>query len=91
VRKAWVPTARHSVTSKSLRTAFWINRNYREDRYSVDWLLDQSESQNIVVLVHPEDILRGTPLVAKEYEQIVSNATIAPVNDVIHDVLKGKQ
>jgi len=72
-------------------SAFWINRNYREDRYSVDWLLDQSESQNIVVLVHPEDILRGTPLVAKEYEQIVSNATIAPVNDVIHDVLKGKQ
>uniref|UniRef100_UPI002627DF36 hypothetical protein n=1 Tax=uncultured Methanofollis sp. TaxID=262500 RepID=UPI002627DF36 len=68
-------------------SAFWINRNYREDRYSVDWLLDQSTSQNIVVLVHPEDILHGTPLVVREYEQIVSNATIAPINDFIHDAL----
>lgn len=68
-------------------SAFWINRNYREDRYSVDWLLDQSESQNIVVLIHPEDILHGTPLVVREYEQIVSDATIAPINDFIHDAL----
>lgn len=62
-------------------SAFWINRNYREDRYSVEWLIDASVERDIVVLMHPEDIVRGTELVVQEYEKILDQARFITINE----------
>ena len=63
-------------------SAFWLNRNYREDKFTIDWLADESVSRKIVVLIHPEDIVSGTELIVREYEQILDRVKFTTINDV---------
>lgn len=69
-------------------SAFWINRNYREDKYSVEWLIDTSAERDIVVLMHPEDIVRGTALVVREYENILDMVDIMTIDEKISSFQK---
>ena len=63
-------------------SAFWLNRNYREDKFTIDWLADESVNRNIVVLVHPEDVVAGTKLTVREYERILNNVQFRTIDDV---------
>ena len=52
-------------------SAFWINRNYRADKFTVDWLVEESNNRDIVVLIHPSELVTGTELLRREYERIL--------------------
>jgi hypothetical protein len=67
-------------------SAFWLNRNYREDRFTIDWLADESVDRNIIVLIHPEDVIAGTELMVREYEQILDRMEFIAIDEI---VLKG--
>lgn len=67
-------------------SAFWLNRNYREDRFTIDWLADESIDRNIIVLIHPEDVIAGTELMVREYEQILDRMEFIAIDEI---VLKG--
>jgi hypothetical protein len=59
--------------------AFWLNRNYREDKFTVDWLIEASRDRDVVVLMHPEDVTEGTNLMTREYERIMSKLEFVPI------------
>ena len=63
-------------------SAFWLNRNYREDKFTVDWLINESSDRDIVMLIHPEDITVGTALMRREYEMILEKADFEMIDDV---------
>jgi len=45
--------------------AFWLEPYWRDTKtYPVDWLLEQAPSRDIVLLVHPENVLADSSLVA---------------------------
>lgn len=56
-------------------SAFWLNRNFREDKFSVDWLAEKSANRDIILLLHPHRVIRGMErknIIAKEYEKAIS-------------------
>ncbi len=45
-------------------SAFWLEPSWRDTRkFSVDWLLDRARSDDVVLLVHPENVLADPSLV----------------------------
>lgn len=67
-------------------SAFWLNRNYREDKFTIDWLTDESVNRNIVVLVHPMDVVSGTELMVREYEKMLDKVEFR----IIDEITKGE-
>jgi len=57
-------------------SAFWLNRNYWEDKFTIDWLADESVNRNIVILMHPMDVVGGTELLVRDYEWILDKVKI---------------
>ena len=52
--------------------AFWLEPFWRDTgRFSVDWLLARARTSDIVLLVHPENVL-GTPNLLRDFEKIIS-------------------
>ena len=65
-------------------SAFWLNRNYREDRFSINWLADVSENRDSIVIMHPEDVISGTKLLMMEYEKMLDNVrSFKTIDDVL--------
>ena len=64
-------------------STFWLNRNYREDKFTIDWLAEESVSRTIVVLIHPEDVVGGTKLMVREYERILDTVEFIAIDAVI--------
>ena len=67
-------------------SAFWLNRNYWEDKFTIDWLADESVNRNIVILMHPRDVVGGTELLVRDYEWILDKVKIIRIDEII---LKG--
>jgi hypothetical protein len=67
-------------------SAFWLNRNYREDKFTIEWLADESVDRDIIVLIHPEDVVGGTELIVQEYERILDRMEFIAIDEI---VLKG--
>ena len=63
-------------------SAFWLNRNYREDKFTIDWLAEESINRDIVVLVHPMDVVAGTELMVREYERMLDRLDFVTIDDV---------
>jgi hypothetical protein len=60
------PTMRAEVTGRLafFPAAFWLEPHWRDtERFSVDWLLNRAQRQDIVLLVHPENVLAEPALV----------------------------
>jgi hypothetical protein len=38
---------------KYIKGCFWINPNYRNSQFSLDWLLNYSKKRDVVLLIHP--------------------------------------
>jgi hypothetical protein len=52
-------------------SAFWLEPHWRDtNRFSVDWLLDHARYRDIVMLVHPENILADPGLTA-DFKKII--------------------
>jgi hypothetical protein len=46
-------------------SAFWLEPSWRDiEKFPVDWLLDRAQRQDIVMLVHPENVLADAGLTA---------------------------
>jgi len=70
-------------------SAFWLNRNYRADKFTVDWLIDESNNRDIVVLIHPEDVTAGTSLIQQEYERVLGGVEkFKTIDEIIRTVEK---
>ena len=51
--------------------AYWLKEGYRSEEYDIDWLVDYSANNDVVVLTHPYNWVHF-PQVRKEYEKLVS-------------------
>lgn len=53
--------------------AFWLEPHWRDtSRFSVDWLLREALNRDVVLLVHPENVLES-PVLASDFQRIVSS------------------
>ena len=51
--------------------AFWLETPWREtDKFPVDWLLDHARRRDIVLLVHPENVL-GDPGLVSDFKKLI--------------------
>jgi hypothetical protein len=52
-------------------SAFWLEPRWRDTRkFTVDWLLDHARRKDIVLLVHPENVLADPGLVA-DFKKVI--------------------
>lgn len=53
-------------------SAFWLEPSWRDvDKFSIDWLLERSRGQDIVLLIHPENVLADSALTT-DFKRLVS-------------------
>jgi hypothetical protein len=52
-------------------SAFWLEPSWRDtEKFPVEWLLDRAQRQDIVMLVHPENVLADAGLTA-DFQKII--------------------
>ena len=52
-------------------SAFWLEPPWRDTtKFTVDWLLDRAKCRDIVMLVHPENVLADPGLVA-DFKRVI--------------------
>ena len=55
-------------------SAFWLEPSWRDTtRFTVNWLLDRARHRDVVLLVHPENVLADPGLVA-DFHRLINNA-----------------
>jgi hypothetical protein len=53
--------------------AFWLEPSWRDtEKFSVDWLLARAEDSDVVLLLHPENVL-AAPILLKSFQRIVGH------------------
>ena len=52
-------------------SAFWVNRRRRKASFTIEWLVDESERRDVVVLLHPYEWAVFNS-VKQDYERIIS-------------------
>lgn len=55
-------------------SAFWIEAEYRKKEFTVEWLINESQSRDIVVLMHPINWIHKEQ-VRRDYERVLSNVS----------------
>jgi len=69
------PTLRPRIEETGLiyyPSAFWLEPSWRDERlFSVEWLLDRARSSDIVLLLHPENVLMD-PVLAEAFNRLLS-------------------
>jgi hypothetical protein len=70
------PTIDPTMSMKGLLTfpsAFWLEPHWRDtERFTVEWLMQRASERDIVMLVHPENVLADRAL-NSEFETIIHN------------------
>lgn len=52
-------------------SAFWLEPHWRDtEKFTVDWLLDQGRTRDIVLLVHPENVL-ADPVLVGDFKMVI--------------------
>ena len=52
-------------------SAFWLEPHWRNtDRYTREWLLNEAAERDVVLLVHPENVL-ACPLLTRDFEYLI--------------------
>jgi len=51
-------------------SAFWIHSNYRAQKYTIDWLAEESKDRDIIVLLHPYNWLTNNQI-REDYEKMM--------------------
>ena len=53
-------------------SAFWLEPHWRDmSRYSVDWLMENGKTKDIVLLVHPENVL-ADPVLLEQFQLLIT-------------------
>lgn len=55
-------------------SAFWIHKNYRADKHTINWLAEESKNRDIIVLLHPYNWATNKQ-VRKDYEKIITKVS----------------
>ena len=67
------PTIEPTITSSGLLafpSAFWLEPHWRDTKqFTVDWLLERARERDIVLLVHPENVL-ADPVLTADFETL---------------------
>lgn len=70
------PTLDPIRSSRGLLTfpsAFWLEPHWRDtERFPVEWLMEQARERDIVMLVHPENVL-ADPVLNSDFETVIRN------------------
>lgn len=70
------PTLTPSTTKGGLLvfpSAFWLEPYWRDTgKFTIDWLLERAAHQDIVLLVHPENVLADSSLVT-DFRRLIGN------------------
>ena len=70
------PSIRPSIDSNGLNvfpSAFWLETAWRDTKlYPVDWLIKEAERNDIVLLIHPENVLADSVL-TKDFLRIINS------------------
>jgi hypothetical protein len=70
------PTVEPTQVHNGLRvfpSAFWLEPHWRDThKFTVDWLLERARHQDIVLLVHPENVLADRMLV-DDFKRLICN------------------
>lgn len=54
-------------------SAFWLEPHWRDtNRFTVDWLIERAHQHDVVLLVHPENVLADADLV-QDFKKIIRN------------------
>ena len=68
------PTIGPTLTSNGLLafpSAFWLEPHWRDSKqFSVEWLLQRAQNRDVVLLVHPENVLADASLTA-DFKRII--------------------
>jgi hypothetical protein len=52
-------------------SAFWLEPSWRDtERFTIDWLIDNARQRDVVLLVHPENVL-ASPELAKDFKRLI--------------------
>lgn len=77
------PTAQPATHNGSLLaypSAFWLEPDWRDVRkFPVDWLLTEAKKSDIVMLVHPENVLES-PDLTEDFRRIISTLETKMLN-----------
>jgi hypothetical protein len=66
--------ATHGPELLTFPSAFWLEPHWRDtERFSINWLLDSVRDRDIVLLLHPENVLADSALTADFKRIIVSS------------------
>jgi hypothetical protein len=67
-----VPSLDHNNLSY-FPAAFWLEPSWRNTKiFTIEWLIEQSKQRDIVLLLHPENVLGDISLL-KEFERLLSS------------------
>lgn len=68
------PTLPPITTAKGLLTfpsAFWLEPHWRDTKtFTIDWLLERAPLQDVVLLVHPENVL-ADPMLSADFQRLI--------------------
>jgi hypothetical protein len=54
-------------------SAFWLEPYWRDTKkYTIDWLLEQARHSDVVMLIHPENVLESAKLTS-DFERLISS------------------
>jgi hypothetical protein len=54
-------------------SAFWLEPYWRDcTRFTIDWLIDKARTDDVVMLVHPENVF-AQPALAADFQRVVEN------------------
>jgi hypothetical protein len=63
----------HNGSLLAYPSAFWLEPHWRDTlKFPVNWLLSRAQESDVVMLVHPENVLENPDLTA-EFKRVVSN------------------
>lgn len=68
-----LPCERSSSRVSYFPAAFWLEPHWRDtQRFTAAWLIEHSKRQDVVLLVHPENVL-ADPRLTSDFLQIVES------------------
>jgi hypothetical protein len=67
-----VPPTKAGDTMLVFPSAFWLEPHWRDTKkFTLDWLLERGRQQDVVLLVHPENVLADPGLVA-DFKRLIT-------------------
>lgn len=72
--------SKHGDSLLFFPAAFWLEHSWRDtQRFSIQWLVNESRSRDIALLMHPDNIM-GDPVLTREFNRILESCEATVVS-----------